>query len=100
MGDAQLEDMRARSRLAAASGPHARGASELERRRPPDTRGGRDLVAAAVQHVAALAALPNLDPVVCHSDLHTLNLIDCGDSLVLLDWEYAHASDPLWDLAG
>jgi thiamine kinase len=68
--------------------------------RPPDTRGGRDLSAAAVQHLAALAALPNLDPVVCHSDLHTLNLIDRGDSLVLLDWEYAHASDPLWDLAG
>jgi thiamine kinase-like enzyme len=38
--------------------------------------------------------------VVCHSDLHALNLIDRGHSLVLLDWEYAHASDPLWDLAG
>ncbi len=38
--------------------------------------------------------------VLCHSDLHTLNLIDRGDSLVLLDWEYAHAADPYWDLAG
>jgi thiamine kinase-like enzyme len=36
----------------------------------------------------------------CHSDLHTLNLIDRGDSLMLLDWEYAHVADPLWDLAG
>ena len=30
----------------------------------------------------------------------TLNLIDHGDSMVLLDWEYAHCADPLWDLAG
>jgi len=54
----------------------------------------------AALRLAALAALPSADPVVCHSDLHTLNLIDSGRTLVLLDWEYAHASDPLWDLAG
>jgi thiamine kinase len=59
-----------------------------------------NLRAAAAERLAALAALPSVDPVVCHSDLHTLNLIDRGHSLVLLDWEYAHASDPLWDLAG
>jgi thiamine kinase-like enzyme len=58
------------------------------------------LRSAATARLTALAALPCVDPVVCHSDLHTLNLIDRGDSLVLLDWEYAHASDPLWDLAG
>ncbi len=50
--------------------------------------------------MAALAALPAVDPVVCHSDLHTLNLVESGRALVLLDWEYAHAADPLWDLAG
>jgi thiamine kinase-like enzyme len=50
--------------------------------------------------LAAFAALPSAKPVVCHSDLHALNLIDCGRTLVLLDWEYAHVSDPLWDLAG
>jgi hypothetical protein len=27
-------------------------------------------------------------------------LIDRGESLMLLDWEYAHAADPFWDLAG
>ena len=58
------------------------------------------LRAAARQRLAALAALPSAQSALCHSDLHTLNLIDRGDSLVLLDWEYAHASDPLWDLAG
>jgi thiamine kinase len=55
---------------------------------------------AATARLAALTELPSANPVVCHSDLHTLNLIDRGHSLVLLDWEYAHASDPLWDLAG
>ena len=54
----------------------------------------------AAERLNALAALPRASPVVCHSDLHTLNLIDRGDSLVLLDWEYAHAADPFWDLAG
>jgi thiamine kinase-like enzyme len=58
------------------------------------------LRAAATARLAALALLPNVDPVVCHSDLHTLNLVDRGHSLMLLDWEYAHAADPLWDLAG
>jgi thiamine kinase-like enzyme len=27
-------------------------------------------------------------------------LIRVDQSLVLIDWEYAHVSDPLWDLAG
>jgi thiamine kinase-like enzyme len=62
--------------------------------------GAAALRTAATQRLTALAALPGVDPVVCHSDMHALNLIDRGDSLVLLDWEYAHASDPLWDLAG
>jgi thiamine kinase len=58
------------------------------------------LRAAAALRLAALAQLPSADRVLCHSDLHTLNLIDCGQSLVLVDWEYAHVADPLWDLAG
>ena len=59
-----------------------------------------ELRTAATARLAALALLPSVDPVVCHSDLHTLNLVDRGRSLVLLDWEYAHAADPIWDLAG
>lgn len=58
------------------------------------------LRSAAEDRLRAWAALPGVPPVVCHSDLHTLNLIDRGGPLVLLDWEYAHASDPFWDLAG
>jgi thiamine kinase-like enzyme len=37
---------------------------------------------------------------VCHSDLHVLNLVDHDSSTLLLDWEYAHVTDPFWDLAG
>ena len=53
----------------------------------------------ATLQLALLARLPMAAPALCHSDLHSLNLIDRGASLILLDWEYAHASDPLWDLA-
>ena len=60
---------------------------------------GGGLREAAAAQLAALAARPGAEPVVCHSDLHTLNLIDRGRSLILLDWEYAHAAEPLWDVA-
>jgi thiamine kinase len=46
------------------------------------------------------AALPAAAAVVCHGDLHALNLLQTGESLRLLDWEYAHVSEPFWDLAG
>jgi thiamine kinase-like enzyme len=46
---------------------------------------------------AALALNP---AVVCHGDLHALNLIHTHDGFRLLDWEYAHVSDGFWDLAG
>ncbi len=29
-----------------------------------------------------------------------MNLLQEDDALILLDWEYAHVADPLWDLAG
>lgn len=35
----------------------------------------------------------------CHHDLHHLNLVDTGESLVALDWEYAGPGDPAADLA-
>jgi len=55
---------------------------------------------AAVLQLERLSALARIAPVLCHSDLHRLNLIDSETSLILLDWEYAHVSDPLWDVAG
>ena len=37
--------------------------------------------------------------VACHHDLHRRNLIDDGDRLVGVDWEYAGPGDPAADLA-
>ena len=81
------------------------GAALLRR---PARSGGRalharesaEMRAAAAAKLARLAALPSVPPVICHGDMHVFNLLDRGRSLALLDWEYAHASDPLWDLAG
>jgi thiamine kinase-like enzyme len=58
-----------------------------------------ELRAAAAARVKELAGFAPVPLVVCHSDLHALNLIEQNDALILLDWEYAHATDPLWDLA-
>jgi aminoglycoside phosphotransferase (APT) family kinase protein len=78
--------------LSAVHGAAALGGTVAER--------AAGLHRAAALRVSSLAALPAAAPVVCHSDLHVLNLIDRGQSLILLDWEYAHAAEPLWDLAG
>ena len=56
------------------------------------------LCGAATAHLEKLAAIPCPRPVLCHSDVHRLN-VAAGERLVLLDWEYAHVSDPYWDLA-
>lgn len=58
------------------------------------------LHAAAVSRAQEIAAPPLDAGVVCHSDLHAMNVIQGRESLILLDWEYAHVGDPLWDLAG
>jgi thiamine kinase len=50
--------------------------------------------------LAALALPPPPAAVLCHSDLHAQNLIAADHGLVLLDWEYAHVSEPFWDMAG
>jgi thiamine kinase len=55
---------------------------------------------AAMQRLNQWAALPVAPRVVCHGDLHRLNLLQSGESLRLLDWEYAHVSEAFWDLAG
>ena len=58
------------------------------------------LRSAAFDRAARIAELPGTPGVVCHSDLHILNLLQTDESLMLLDWEYAHVADPFWDLAG
>jgi thiamine kinase-like enzyme len=53
---------------------------------------------AANAQLELLAGIPSAQRVLCHSDLHRLN-VAAGERLVLLDWEYAHVADPYWDLA-
>jgi len=59
-----------------------------------------ELAGAAARRLDLLARLPTRAAVLSHSDLHRFNLIDGRKGLVVLDWEYAHFSDPYWDLAG
>ncbi|MDA0952434.1 MAG: phosphotransferase [Proteobacteria bacterium] len=52
--------------------------------------------------IAALRARTGLDPArlaPCHVDPVPANAIDDGRRVLLVDWEYAAMSDPLWDLA-
>jgi thiamine kinase-like enzyme len=72
----------------------------LERSAAPREADRAALRAAAGAHLERLTRLPAQRPVVCHGDLHSQNVLDRAASLVLLDWEYSHASDPTWDLAG
>jgi thiamine kinase-like enzyme len=46
---------------------------------------------------AALAVHPN-PPVPCNNDLLAANIIDTGDRLWLIDWEYAGNGDPAFEL--
>lgn len=39
-------------------------------------------------------------PVLCHNDPYYMNVIDDGDRLWMIDWEYAGMGDPLFDLGG
>ena len=55
---------------------------------------------AATCRLEAFARSPGAGAVLCHSDLHPLNVVETPSALVVLDWEYAHVTDAFWDLAG
>lgn len=44
------------------------------------------------------AALPPYKPGLCHNDLLPANLLDDGENLWIIDWEYAAMGDPYFDL--
>jgi thiamine kinase-like enzyme len=68
-----------------------------------DQLGGPHSAEPAVRRVAAAAfkmlAGREAILVLCHNDLHHLNILDDGDRLWLVDWEYGGCGDPLLDLA-
>ncbi|MCW2989515.1 MAG: phosphotransferase, partial [Solirubrobacterales bacterium] len=43
-------------------------------------------------------ALPPFKPALCHNDLLPANLLDDGERLWIIDWEYAAMGDPFFDL--
>jgi thiamine kinase-like enzyme len=59
----------------------------------------RRLQSAAAERLRGLAELPAEPPVLCHGDLHPLNMLETDRGVVLLDWEYSHVTHPYWDLA-
>ena len=77
---------------------HRRGGGKaFEGRHRP--RGGLGGMAQSL--IEVLSEEPSASPALCHSDLHVQNLLIApGGAPVILDWEYAHISDPWWDLAG
>jgi thiamine kinase-like enzyme len=66
----------------------------------PPGHAGIDLKSEAKMRLAALGELAPAGLTLCHSDLHLQNVVVGAQGPVLLDWEYAHVSEPLWDLAG
>jgi nicotinamide mononucleotide transporter len=78
---------------------YGRQARHLEASLPPAS--GRDAALAdrAARVIGRLEGR-RVEPVLCHHDLHHLNVLDDGTRLWLVDWEYAGRGDPLMDVAG
>jgi thiamine kinase-like enzyme len=55
----------------------------------------RRVAASAFERLAGREAIVTL----CHNDLHHLNILDDGERLWLVDWEYGGCGDPFFDLA-
>lgn len=60
-----------------------------------DTDGARKLLRTVE---AAAGNLPEFTPALCHNDLVCQNILE-ANPLTLIDWEYAGAGDPIFDLA-
>jgi thiamine kinase-like enzyme len=58
----------------------------------------REILAEADAIRTAFAASP-VAPKPCHCDPTGRNLLDTGDKVWLVDWEYSGMNDPAWDLA-
>jgi len=74
---------------------YARIASKRGGAIPPEVA---ELAPAAAAIRAELGG-PEHGPVPCHNDLLTANLLDDGERLRIVDWEYAGMGDPYFELA-
>jgi thiamine kinase-like enzyme len=73
---------------------YAKTARELNARLPDDIDDLLEDARRLSRHVAPFV------PVLCHNDLLASNIIDDGERVWLVDWEYAGMGHPLFDLAG
>jgi thiamine kinase-like enzyme len=72
---------------------YARTAARLKASLPPD-------IDQIIEDITALSRrIAPFRPVLCHNDMMPANVIDDGQRLWLLDWEYAGVGHPLFDLA-
>ena len=72
---------------------YARSAARLKAELPDDIDRILEDITALSRRIAPFR------PALCHNDMMPANLIDDGKKLWLLDWEYAGAGHPLFDLA-
>jgi thiamine kinase len=84
--------------LVAAEGP-ARDARDGAARTTGTTFVDGTAIRLAADSAFGVLAARRARPVLCHNDLHHLNLLDDGRRLWLVDWEYGGVGDPLFDLA-
>lgn len=73
---------------------YARTARELNAGLPTDIEALLDDSARLARRLAPFV------PVLCHNDLLAANVLDDGERVWLVDWEYAGMGRPLFDLAG
>jgi thiamine kinase-like enzyme len=73
-------------------------ARHLEAQRVVSTPVSRQLRTRARAAFGTLSAAGRRDTI-CHNDLHHLNLVEGGNRLWLVDWEYGGAGDPAFDIA-
>jgi thiamine kinase-like enzyme len=72
---------------------YAQTAKKLSATLPPD-------IDPILEDITALARrIAPFRPVPCHNDMMSANVIDDGNRLWLVDWEYGGAGHPLFDLA-
>jgi thiamine kinase-like enzyme len=57
-------------------------------------------LAGRARHAFAQIEARQSHQTLCHHDLHHLNILDDGERLWLVDWEYGGRGDPLFDVAG
>ena len=77
---------------------YGRQARRLAADLPANDATGTELAASAAAAFARIGDGGHA-AVLCHNDLHHLNVLDDGDRLWMVDWEYGGRGNPLFDIA-